>query len=161
MNRRVKIIVTERKLHGSKQPGVKTPLQVLPTILCKTKNSLTQRKKKMDIKVDQTSLVAHTVKRLPTMLETRVRSLDWEDLLQKKWQPTAVFLPGKSHGQRTLAGYSPWGCKESDTTEQLTEHNNMLGLFSKQTDTDAAHMHCAFFQRYEENKQDISILQGM
>ena len=34
-----------------------------------------------------------------------------------KWQPTPVFLPGKSHGQRSLAGYSPWGCKESDTTE--------------------------------------------
>ena len=31
-------------------------------------------------------------------------------------QPTPVFLPGKSHGQRRLAGYSPWSCKESDTT---------------------------------------------
>ena len=31
-----------------------------------------------------------------------------------------MFLPGKSHGQRSLAGYSPWGCKESDTTEQIT-----------------------------------------
>ena len=36
---------------------------------------------------------------------------------RRKWQPTAVFLPGKSHGQRSLAGYSPWGSKESDTTE--------------------------------------------
>ena len=35
--------------------------------------------------------------------------------------PTPVFLPGESHGQRSLAGYSPWGCKESDTTE-ATEH---------------------------------------
>ena len=35
-----------------------------------------------------------------------------------KWQPTPLFLPGKSHGQRNLVGYSPWGCKESDTTEQ-------------------------------------------
>ena len=34
-----------------------------------------------------------------------------------KWQPTPVFLPGESHGQRSLAGYSPWGCKELDTTE--------------------------------------------
>ena len=33
---------------------------------------------------------------------------------------TPVFLPGKSHGQRSLAGYSSWGCKESDMTEQLT-----------------------------------------
>ena len=34
-----------------------------------------------------------------------------------KWQPTAVFLPEKSHGQRSLAGYSPWGLTESDMTE--------------------------------------------
>ena len=38
---------------------------------------------------------------------------------RRKWQPTPVFLPGKSHGQRNLAGYSPWGHKESDTTERL------------------------------------------
>ena len=37
---------------------------------------------------------------------------------RKAWQPTLVFLPGKSHGQRSLAGYSPWGCKASDTMEQ-------------------------------------------
>ena len=35
----------------------------------------------------------------------------------RKWQPTPVFLPGESHGQRSLSGYSPWGHKESDTTE--------------------------------------------
>ena len=34
--------------------------------------------------------------------------------------PTSVFLPGESHGQRSLAGYSPWGCTESDMTELLT-----------------------------------------
>ena len=34
-----------------------------------------------------------------------------------KWQPTPVSLPGKSHGQRSLAGYSPWGCKELAMTE--------------------------------------------
>ena len=38
------------------------------------------------------------------------------DLILEKWQPTPVFLPQKSHGQRHPAGYSPWGCKESDTT---------------------------------------------
>ena len=37
---------------------------------------------------------------------------------RRKWQPTPVFLLGKSHGQRSLAGYSPWGRKESDKTEQ-------------------------------------------
>ena len=39
---------------------------------------------------------------------------------RRKWQPTLVFLPGESHGQRKLAGSSSWGCRESDTTEQLT-----------------------------------------
>ena len=40
---------------------------------------------------------------------------------RRVWQPTAVFLPGESHKQRTLAGYSPWGYKESASTE-ATEH---------------------------------------
>ena len=39
---------------------------------------------------------------------------------RRKWQPTPVFLPGKCHGQRSPADYSPWGHKESDMTEQLT-----------------------------------------
>ena len=39
---------------------------------------------------------------------------------RRKWQPTPVFLPGESHGKRSLVGYSPWGCKESKTTERLT-----------------------------------------
>ena len=42
---------------------------------------------------------------------------------KKKWQPTPVFLPGKSHGWRSLAGYSPWDHKESDMTEWITLHN--------------------------------------
>ena len=63
------------------------------------------------------SLLAHTVKRLPTMRETQVQSLGWEDLLRRKWQPTPVFLPGKSHGQRSRVSYSLWGRKESDMTE--------------------------------------------
>ena len=36
---------------------------------------------------------------------------------RRAWQPTPVFLPGESHGQRSLTGYSPWGHKESETTE--------------------------------------------
>ena len=36
---------------------------------------------------------------------------------RREWQPTPVFLPGKSHGQRILVGYSPWGRQESDMTE--------------------------------------------
>ena len=41
----------------------------------------------------------------------------------RKWQPTSVFLPGLSHGQRSLVGYSPWGRKESDTTEHAHTHS--------------------------------------
>ena len=39
---------------------------------------------------------------------------------RRKWQPSPVFLLGEFHGQRSLAGYSPWARKESDTTKQLT-----------------------------------------
>ena len=42
----------------------------------------------------------------------------WKIPWRKKWQPIPVFLPGKSHGQRNLVGYSPWGRKESDMTKQ-------------------------------------------
>ena len=47
----------------------------------------------------------------------------------RKWQPIPAFLSGESHGQRNLAGYSPWGRKESDTTEQLT-HTQVDRSFS-------------------------------
>ena len=52
--------------------------------------------------------------------ETQVQSLGCEDPLERKWQPTPVFLSGKSYGQKSLAGYSPWSSNESVTTEQLT-----------------------------------------
>ena len=45
-----------------------------------------------------------------------VRKIPW----RREWIPTRVFLPGEFHGQRSLAGYSPWGRKESDMTERLT-----------------------------------------
>ena len=92
------------------------------------------------------------VKRLSTMRETWARSLGREDPLEKemeihsstiawkiswteepgripwrrKWQSTPVLLPGKSHGQRSLVGYSPWGHEESDTTERLHFHFQAL-----------------------------------
>ena len=56
--------------------------------------------------------VAQTVNDLPAMQETWSRSLGWEDLLEKGMQPIPVFLSGEFHGQRSLAGYSPWGRKE-------------------------------------------------
>ena len=51
------------------------------------------------------------------MQETQVEALSQEDALEKGMQPTPVFLPGEFHGQRHLAGYSPWGSEESDATE--------------------------------------------
>ena len=60
---------------------------------------------------------AQTVKRLSTMWETWVQFLGREDPLEKEMASTPVLLPGKSHGQRSLVGYSPWGRKESDTTD--------------------------------------------
>ena len=68
------------------------------------------------------------VKNLPAMKETQeiwVQSLGQEDPWKRKWQPTPVFLPGKSHGQRSLEGYSPWGHKELD----MTEHKLLNGVW--------------------------------
>jgi len=50
---------------------------------------------------------------IPTSSTGWVRKIVWS----RKWQSTQVFLPGKFHGQRSLAGYNPWGCKQSDMTE--------------------------------------------
>ena len=55
------------------------------------------------------------------------------------WQPTPVFLPGKSHGQRSLAGQSPWGCKELDTTE-VTQHT---------------HRHCKAVLEINQPRKDV------
>ena len=57
------------------------------------------------------------VKNLPKIQETQVPSLGWEDLLEKRWQPTPVLLPGESRGQRSLEGYSPWAHQLSNMTE--------------------------------------------
>ena len=54
---------------------------------------------------------------LPAMEKTHVQSLDQEDLLRREWLTTPVFLPGESHGQRSLVGYCLCGHKELDTTE--------------------------------------------
>ena len=54
------------------------------------------------------------------MLETRVQSLGREDPLEKEMAThSSTLMPGKSHGWRSLAGCSPWSCKELDTAEQL------------------------------------------
>ena len=71
------------------------------------------------------------VKNLSAVWETWVRSLGWEDPLEKEmatWLLTPLFLPGESHAQRNLVGYSPWGRKESYVTERL---NTMFFLRQK------------------------------
>ena len=66
------------------------------------------------------SLVAQTVKNLPAMQRPRfdpwVGKIPW----RREWQPTPVRLPREFLGQRSLVGYNPWGCKELDTTEQIS-----------------------------------------
>ena len=66
------------------------------------------------------SLVAQMEKNLPAMQETQfspwVGKMPW----RREWLPIPVFLPGEFHGQRSLASYSPWGCKELGMTEWLT-----------------------------------------
>ena len=57
------------------------------------------------------SLVAQLVKNLPAMQETLVQFLGQENPLRGDRLPIPVSLPGESHGQRSLAGYNPWGCK--------------------------------------------------
>ena len=74
------------------------------------------------------SLVSQMVKNPPGMWETWVRSLGWEDPLEEGRQRTSLFLPGESHRQRSLAGCSPWGLKESDTTEGLSTAQCKLGF---------------------------------
>ena len=72
-----------------------------------------------------TSLVAKMVKNLPAIQETWVHPWVPKIPWRWKWQPTAVFLPGEFHGQRSLMGYSPWGRKELDT-ERLSYIDSVL-----------------------------------
>ena len=62
--------------------------------------------------LERASLVAQMVRNPPVIQCKRPRKIPW----RREWQPTPL-LPGESHGQRNLAGYSPWVCKESDMTE--------------------------------------------
>ena len=64
------------------------------------------------------------VKNPPAMQETWALSRGWEDLLEEGVETTPVFLSRESHGQRSLAGYSPWSHKELDMTERLSGEGN-------------------------------------
>ena len=65
------------------------------------------------------SLVVQWLRIRLVMQGTPIWSLVMVDTRRRQWHPTPVLLPGKSHGRRTLVGYSPRGCKELDMTEQL------------------------------------------
>ena len=70
--------------------------------------------------------------------------------MREKWQPASVFLPGKSHGQRSLAGYSLWGRTESGMTEHVCTHtHNLLDLGDRSQIQ-------GFVQGEESNKRDLS-----
>ena len=83
--------------------------------------------------------------------ETWVQSLSQEDPLEESMQPTQptpVLLPGESHGQRSLVGYSPWGCEESDTAD-VTQHTEMIYsvvLVSGVPHSDSVSVVCSFIQ---------------
>ena len=62
--------------------------------------------------------MAQTVESLPAVWETQVQYLGQEDLLEKEMATHSSILAWKFHGWRSLAGYSPWGRKELDTTEE-------------------------------------------
>ena len=64
--------------------------------------------------------MAQTVKNPPAVRETGLDPWGRKTAWRRAWQPTPVFTPGESHGQRSLVGYSPWGCKEWDAIERLT-----------------------------------------
>ena len=78
-----------------------------------------------------TALISHASKVMLKILQARLQSIclqcgrpgfkSWVGKIpwRRKWQSTPILLPGKSHGQRSLVGYSPWGRKELDVTERL------------------------------------------
>ena len=78
------------------------------------------RKELVSAQSRQVSLVAQMVKNLPVMQETQVRSLGWEDPLEKGMATHSSILAWRTPWTGVLAGSSSWGCKELDTTEQLS-----------------------------------------
>ena len=77
------------------------------------------------------SLVAQSVKNLPAVQETRMWSLGWEDPWRRKCQPIPVSLPGKSHGQRSLVGCSPWGRRVGHNWATNTYLHLMSSFYGK------------------------------
>ena len=73
---------------------------------------------------------------------------------RRKQQPTPVFLPGKSHGQRSLTGYSPWGCKELDMTQLLKEQQVIRDPgFNMQLQLQNDHSHFSLISMFQESRE--------
>ena len=89
------------------------------------------------------SLIAQLVKNPPAIQETPVLFLGWEDLLEKGMAMQSSILPCRIP-QRSLVGYSPWGHKESDTTEQLTLALSFLKMLMT-----AGEMHALYVEKNE------------
>ena len=70
--------------------------------------------------------MTQAVENLPAVGETQVNPWIGKIPWRRKWQPTPVFLPGESHGQRSLVGYSPWPLQRVRTTEQLSTQHLLL-----------------------------------
>ena len=68
-----------------------------------------------------TSLMAQMVENLPAVHIPELDPWVWEISWRREWQLTPLFLPGEFHRQRSLAGYSPWGQRELNKTEQITQ----------------------------------------
>ena len=77
--------------------------------------------------------MAQWVKISLAVQETWVQSLGQENPWRRAWQPTLVFLPGESHGQKSLVGYSPWGRKELDMTLRLNDNDDKFGIINHGT----------------------------
>ena len=91
------------------------------------------------------------------MQEMQVQSLGWEDLLRRTWQSTLVFLTGKSHGQRTLAGYSPQGYKRAGHDLVIQQQYSLYGLVLS-----LAHkLHAVIFSKCTSNRNFIQFKHKM
>ena len=84
------------------------------------------------------SLVAQLVKNLPAVQDTQVWKIPW----RRQWHPTPVFLPGESHGRRSLAGYSPWGHKSwaRPTTTTWVSWGQLPSVYSQDSGHSAWHL---------------------
>ena len=104
----------EVKAKGEKEryTHLNTEFQRLARKIRKSSSVISAKKQRKTTEWERLEIVGQMVKHLSAMQETWVRSLGWEDPLEKEMASHSILLAGKSHGWRSLVGYSPWGCKE-------------------------------------------------